>query len=795
MASRATGSSRPREAGAEDVRSIPAGEYRGRYFVTIFIGAFLLFQIEPMIAKYILPWFGGSPAVWTTCLLFFQIILLAGYLYAHLIVSKLRPSIQLIVHLGLIGICVIVMTMLAIWSKSPILPGAGWKAARVHFPILRILIVLSASIGLPYFVLSATAPLLQSWFTLSHPGRSPYRLYAVSNFGSLLGLLTYPFAVEPNLGLRAQANLWFVAYIAFAIGLAFCAMPLRRAGPGKAEHEDGPAAASSRGIMALWIALPACASLLLYGATGQMTQDLAPIPFLWILPLGLYLFSFILCFDSDRWYRREIFQPLLGAAILSNLIQVIFIDRISSAVGSVVLSPTAVRMAVEVANEMMLMFAGCMVCHGELVRLRPHRRGLTSFYLMLSAGGAVGGIFSVMLAPILFREFVDFRFATWTCVVLVTISLMRDRGSWIHREKPWVAPAITTAALSLPILIGSIDHPVLYAAFAIGAVTAVARSGRWKNGPRWLAQPGGAAQGAMVVAAAVIAVVYLQMIAFTTRNALWVSRNFYGVLRVLEDQAPNRDWVSHKLMNGQIEHGMQFFSSRYPQLRYYPTGYWGVDSGIGLIMMNDPQRMRPGNSGMRVGVVGLGVGAMAAWGRPGDYFRFYEINPAVIDVATSVDAYFTFLRDSSAQVKIVAGDARLSMESELAEGHAQNFDVLVIDAFTGDMIPTHLLTLQAIRIYLRELKPNGVLAVHVSNLNFDLRPVLAEHSRTLNLHYGFVHNDEKDMVNWSADWVLLTRADNVLGQPAIAAHMESRARLRRIRPWTDDYSNLFQILK
>ncbi|MGH7781756.1 MAG: hypothetical protein ACREQR_18220 [Candidatus Binataceae bacterium] len=765
-----------------------------RYTVTVFIGAFLLFQIEPMIAKDILPWFGGSPAEWTTCLLFFQVILLAGYLYAHLI-GKWSPSAQMTVHLGLIVVCIAAMMMLALWSGSPILPAAGWKTARVNFPIVRILLVLSASIGLPYFVLSATAPLVQSWFGLSHPESSPYRLYAVSNFGSLLGLLTYPFVVEPNLGLRAQANLWFILYLVFAFGISYCALPLRTAESGRQRDDDGARADLGRGVRALWIVLPACASMLLYGATGQMTQDLAPIPFLWVLPLGLYLLSFILCFDGDRWYRREVFQPLLGASILSNFILPIYIDRIGTAVGGAALSPTAVMVVLEIVNLVVLMFAGCMVCHGELVRLKPHKRDLTAFYLMLSLGGAVGGVFAVVIAPLVFREFLDFRFATFTCVVLMTIALMRDRGSWLYKRRPWTGPAILAAALVLPMITGVVAHIGIYAAIALGAAAALALRGERKNAPRWLARPGIVAQGSMVAAAAIMAIVYVQSAAIATRHALWISRNFYGVLRVIEERAPDHSWLSHKLMNGRVEHGKQFFSRAYPQLRYYPTGYYGIGSGLGLVMMNDPQRARPGNSAMRVGVVGLGVGAIAAWGRQGDYFRFYEINPAVIQVATDPNGYFTFLRDSSARVEILAGDARLSMEGELAEGRSQQFDVLVIDAFNGDMIPTHLLTLEAMRVYLRELKPDGVLAVHISNLNFDLRPVLAEQSRILKLRYGFTHVDEKDMVNWSSDWVLLARNDKVLGRPAISARLQSRSHLRRIRPWTDDYSNLLQLLK
>jgi hypothetical protein len=766
-----------------------------RYTATIFIGAFLLFQVEPMIAKYILPWFGGSITVWTTCLLFFQIALLAGYTYAHFVGTRMRPSRQLIVHLGLIAICVIAMTILAIWSKSPILPAAGWKAAQVRFPVVRILMVLSASIGLPYFALSATAPLVQSWFALSYPKTSPYRLYAVSNFGSLLGLLTYPFAVEPNLGLTAQANLWFILYLAFALGITYCALPLRTVEPAKSQDGDAAPADSSRAVWALWIALPACASLLLYGATGQMTQDIAPIPFMWILPLALYLVSFIVCFDSNRWYRREIFQPLLGATIFSNLILMIFIDRIAAFVAGTTLSVTTVRMLLEIVNVLALMFAGCMVCHGELVRLKPHKRDLTTFYLMLSAGGALGGIFSVVFAPLLFREFVDFRFAAWTCLVLMTISLTRDRQSWLYQRTLLTGYAIVAAAAILPLVAGTVAQPGTYAVVAIAVVAAIVLFTRRKNPPPWMVRPGIFTKGAMVAAVAVLAIVYVQTIAIATRNALWILRNFYGVLRVIGEQAPDDTWVSHKLMNGQIEHGKQFFSSRYPQLHYYPTGYYGTDSGIGLVMMNDPRRTQARDSSMRVGVVGLGVGAMAAWGRPGDSFRFYEINPADIEVATSPEGYFTFLHDSSAKVKIIPGDARLSMERELAAGRSQQFDVLVVDAFNGDTIPTHLLTLEAMQLYLRELKPDGILAVHISNLNFDLRPVLAEHSRTLNLRYGFVHVDEKDMVNWSSDWVLLARGDTVLGKPAIAAHLESRAHLRRIRPWTDDYSNLFQLLK
>jgi signal transduction histidine kinase len=451
-------------------------------------------------------------------------------------------------------------------------------------------------------------------------------------------------------------------------------------------------------------------------------------------------------------------------------------------------------LVIEIGNVLLLIFAGCMVCHGELARLKPHRRDLTVFYLMVSAGGALGGIFSVVVAPLLFRSFWDFRFALWSCVVLMAISLVRDRTSWIYRRTPTTAIAILVLSLIFPLLTGVVEHWGIYAVIAFAVVATVWRAKRRKDRPAWLLRPGIEIQFSMVVAIALLAFTYVSMIALSMHDAVWFTRNFYGLFRVVEAEAPDHSWHSYRLLNGRISHGEQFFSSTYPRMSYYPTTYYGIGSGIGLVMMNHPKRADPENSSLRVGVVGLGVGTIAAWGRPGDYFRFYEINPAVVELAKDPNGYFSFLRDSSAQVDVVPGDARLSMENELAQGRSQQFDVLVIDAFTGDAVPTHLLTREAMLIYLRELKPDGVLAVHISNLYLDLRPVLAEHGRTLNLHYGFVHTEEKDLVDWASDWVLLAPNEKVLDQPGISAHLGARDQVRRVRPWTDDYSNLFQLL-
>ena len=383
------------------------------------------------------------------------------------------------------------MLFSALLWKSPIMPGASWKPVHADFPAARILLVLCASIGLPYFALSATAPLLQSWFARVYRGASPYRLYAVSNLGSLIALLAYPFAVEPNLSLKSQANLWSCLYVAFAVGMALCAMALPGARPLAPEKDDEAAIEnSSRGTRTLWVLLPACASLLLYGATGQMMQDTAPIPFLWILPLALYLLSFIICFDSERWYRRGIFHPLLGVAIFTSFLFVIYVDRIAATVGRVVLSPTTVTLLLEIGNSSLLMFAGCMVCHGELVRLKPHRRDLTVFYLMVSAGGAVGGIFSVVVAPLLFRGFWDFRFAVWTCVGVD--DNRADARSRVVDLSPNARRRYRDPGrgAGVPLIIGIVVHAWIYAAVAFAAVAAVALLVRRKDPPWRLAQAG-----------------------------------------------------------------------------------------------------------------------------------------------------------------------------------------------------------------------------------------------------------------------------------------------------------------
>ena len=800
------------------------------YAITIFIGAFLLFQVEPMIAKYILPWFGGTAAVWTTCLLFFQMILLAGYAYSHVVGTRLAARQQVITHLTLVGACVVIMGMLALFWRTPIMPGANWKPADPDSPVLRILFLLSASIGLPYFVLSATAPLLQAWFGQVHPGISPYKLYSLSNLGSLLALLSYPFVVEPSLTLRVQADAWSAMYLFFALAMVLCAMPLlnltatartsaaaaqigpplehgdrvedagrvehqarRRAPAKRRERQHGrerkqqpqrpPATARvRRPPYIFWIALPACASLLLYAATNEMTHDVAPIPFLWVVPLALYLLSFIICFDNERWYQRGIFHPALALAVFFGLLV-----RFASFDDSSLL--------IRLAAPSVLLFAVCMVCHGELARLKPDQRRLTAFYLMVSAGGAIGGIFAVVIAPLIFPGYWEYSLAIWLCPVLLFMVLVRDPKSWIHEYNTVPALLLLSAALALP---GLFDYypfasTRLYIVSASAFVGLIAVLGLWKK-PRFLARPGVLIRFSMIAAILVVGAI---LVSDPILNApLMLTRNFYGVFDVSlapDDEQPK--YPAYQLTNGGILHGSQSFA---PEWRYRPVTYYGPSSGIGVLMINDPRRAAADSekSSIRVGGVGLGIGTIAAWGSSGDSFRFYEINPAIIKLATDPKGYFTYVSDSSAKVEIIPGDARLSMEREVREGHAQQFDVLAIDAFNGDAIPTHLLTAEAMQIYLRELKPDGVIAVHITNTYVDLRPVLAELCRSFDLRCGEVtDNEPEDSFYFDSDWILLARNDHVLGEPGIAAHLNPINSIRKVALWTDDYSNLFQLLR
>ncbi len=687
------------------------------YALTIFVGAFLLFMVQPLIAKLILPWFGGSAAVWTTCLLFFQVALLLGYFYAFVVVGRLRRRAQARLHVLLLG-----LSLLAL----PIIPRAAWKPSGLEDPAFRILGLLAFTVGLPYFLLSSTGPLLQAWYAKSRREAMPYRLFSLSNAASLVALASYPALVEPAFSARHQALGWSLAYAVGAVLCATLALRLNRGGGQPAEVESvnpQPAAPATLGlgVRLLWVALAACASTLLFAVTNHLSQNVAAIPLLWVFPLGLYLASFILCFGG--WYRRQAYLRFLAVA-LGGMTYALAPEFVNASL--------AVLIPLYCAG----LFLACMVCHGELERLKPPPVYLTSFYLMMALGGALGGIFVGLIAPRCFRGFYELPIGMASCAVLVIAVLRRDPSSRFYKA-------------------------------------------RWQ--PSWL--------GVLGLTGALVVGLSLQIRNEAGRGRVTV-RNFYGGLRVIDlDPIPLRQVVPgmptlkrarRKLMNGTIDHGLQFLT---PERRRQPTTYYGVRSGVGLALREAGRR-----SNLRVGVIGLGAGTLAAYGRPGDRYTLYELNPLVIRLA---ETEFTFLSDSQATVDVVPGDARLALEQEPPQG----FDVLAVDAFSSDSIPVHLLTLEAFRLYFHHLKDSGVVAVHITNRYLNLRPVVEAAAQSLGKTAMVIDNDRDDDDEvFRARWVLVSSRQDFFDNPDIeeaGTLLEGKA---NPRPWTDDYSNLFRVI-
>jgi hypothetical protein len=687
---------------------------------------------------------------------------------------------------------------------SPILPGPGWRPAGGASAVPRILALLSVGVGLPYFLLATTSPLLQAWVARAYPAAPVYRLYALSNTGSLLALVSYPFLIEPALTLRAQAALWTGLYILFIAGAALCARrsaalsPLRRSPPPvilRSEAKDLPPSSSpnptidNRQSTFLWFSLSACGSLLLLSTTNQMCQEVASIPFLWLLPLCLYLLSFILCFEFDRFYNRAVFGFLFAVGV--------------GWAALVLFRGFDVPIRIQIAAYSLALFAGCVVCHGELARTRPEPARLTAFYLTIAAGGAAGGILVGIAAPLLFHGFWEIHIALFLSSLLALAALIRDETSWLRQGRPWPAALVLLAGAALA---WRVRDPA-FVGRAVGRLRAAAGSGSgrlalvvaalalgwgfWRlrvilvsGGRPWFA--GACLSGAIVFLGFVLV---SDAVAFR-QSTVSISRNFYGVLTVEELDAQNPELFRLELRHGHIAHGFQFRAS---EKRAIPTTYYGEESGVGRAILHHPRRAA---GPLRIGVVGLGVGTLAAYGRPGDSLRFYDINPGVERLSGPRADVFTYLRNSPARVEVVLGDARLSLEGELARGAREDFDVLAIDAFSSDAIPVHLLTREALDVYLARLaRPDGILAIHISNRNLDLAPVVKGLAQARCLAASVIDIEKKDDTNWGSTWVLLARDRSVLDRSGLLTPSSLPKPTRNVRLWTDDYSNLFQVLK
>ena len=661
--------------------------------VTIFLSAFLLFQVQPIMGRFILPWFGGTPAVWSVCLLFFQAMLLAGYAYAHWL---RRPRFHIVL-------------LLASLALLPVIPT---RPSITDNPSTRILLLLAVAVGAPYFLLSATAPLLQKWSSVSSE-RSPWRLYALSNFGSFLALLSYPFLVEPYVRLRTQAWVWSGLYVGFTLLCGWAAWPVGQAilftRSGSPVSEEDTARPTMWTIL-FWLGLSAAGSTLLLATTNIVTQDIAVSPFLWIAPLSIYLLTFVLTFEHDRWYAR------LPFAIASGVL--------APAACAVVNAGIGVAIWIQLVAYLATLFAICMLCHGELRYSKPEPRHLTLFYLTIAAGGVLGGAFVAVIAPRVFTEFNEYPIALAAACLLGLAGWLRS-GAWSLWTKSNFAIRIPIMAL----LLGGLSSTLT-----------VTMSGAHKSVGTW--------------------------------------RNFYGILRIAD--VPDPHGAMRELTHGRIKHGAQYLEQAW---RDRPISYYGPRSGVAMALNALPEVPR------QVAVIGLGTGTMAAWGRPGDLIRFYEINPLVQTLATT---WFTFLPDSKAQTQVVLGDARIQMEQEQSV-----FGLIVVDAFSSDAIPMHLLTAEAADIYRKRLAPGGLLLFHISNRSLNLEPVTRGLARHLNWNAAqILAGDDPANGEDGSSWVILTENLGLLQKITQGApHVGWTDPKRKPILWTDDFASLWHVLK
>ena len=691
----------------------PAPTSTGSLFwfaATTLLGAFLVFQVQPVISKCVLPWFGGTPAVWTTCMLFFQLLLFAGYLYAHLLRTYCKPLVQGCVHLVLLATATLAL---------PIEPSDAWKPTGTELPTLHLLWMLSVHVGLPYFVLSSTGPLVQAWLSYHDSSDRVYRLYALSNAGSLAALLSYPFFVDPLLSVTDQSLVWSLMFCLFVLVQGVVALGLFRVQTPEQKHHSKQGLSASTDkisnraqgwmLKASWLALPALASTVLLVVTNHICQNVAVMPFLWILPLSLYLLSFIICFDSPQWYKPKWTAALTLAAICLIPVRNVL--------------PGSFQLIAEVSSYMIMLLGVCLLCHGEVARLKPNASKLTQYYMLLSAGGAVGGIIVAIACPLLLTSHFELPLSLALVTAMAFMMFFACR-SWTRPEYDWAAA-----------------HRLKYAA-------------------------------CVVIIAPFIAM------AFASHDETIASeRNFFGVLQVLRDDRGLR------LIHGSTIHGMQLTGVG----RTQPTTYYGTQSGVGLAL----RAKQKSQLDLKIGVVGLGCGVLATYGRATDHLHMIEINPAVIDIANT---HFSFLRDSKAQITTHVGDGRLVLERMRED----KFDVLVLDAFSSDAIPAHLLTREAFRLYLQRLSQDGVLAVHLSNNHLDLVPLVHRLSHDANLDSRVIRSPgDRQLDTHAATWALITRPNHPLwGEVEFdRATPASKTELENAPLWTDQRHNLVSVLK
>ena len=731
--------------------------------LTIFISAFLLFQVQPLISKFILPWFGGSPAVWTTAMLFFQCTLFLGYVYSHLLFSRLSLAKQVRVHLVLLALASIMAFF--------VIPLDSLKPSGTEDPTLRILTLLTLCVGLPYAVLSTTGPLIQAWFSRAYPGLSPYRLFSLSNMGSLIALGSFPFLFEPFMELKTMGRFWMIGFWVFAglcatCGMSMLGLPQNESGSKESSEVNAGGSSPLWWQRLAWVGMSGLSSLMFIATTNHVCHDIATVPFLWIIPLALYLVTFIICFDHPRWYIREFWCGLCVVAITTLVLDLDW------------------GFAMNLGIHFGTMFLICMVCHGELVTLRPeNRKYITEYYLLISAGGALGGLFITLIATRYFDEYYE-----WPLGLLLSFAIaggvlgaVANRKRWMGEASPWIC--------------------------SIGVVLATGVIG-WRLDPfNWLSSGEGSG---------------------IKKQILLQARNFYGTVSVTDRQYTHEippeensgisrglDSGYRSFWSGNVLHGRQWTD---PKKRILPLTYYDKESGVGKTLqycIEDTHRDRP----IKFGVVGLGSGALAAYARaadgarPADECVMYEINPLVENIARE---HFWYLPEYETRlgkpIEVRLGDARLTMEREAA----QEYDIIVLDAFSGDSVPAHLLTREAFDIYRKHLKKNadgtiaGIICIHITNTYLNLYPVVKNAAeQVLKSKYTSIYkvSNSQDLLMrshyfiMSNDEAFLKRTPMVPPIKFVENKVGGGGEMKDIEQdwpgiplWTDHYSTIFNIL-
>ncbi len=683
------------------------------FTLNIFLSAFLLFLVQPFIGKILLPWFGGGSSVWSTVLLAFQFMLVFGYRYAAVIVRRSQQQRSISLHYYLMILACLSLFLTAFFSSAPLIPPDSLKLVSSDWPTLKILLLLLTFVGPSYLLLSSNSTLVQYWFSKTSNG-NPYQLYAWSNAGSLLALLTYPIVFEPLFTLKQQSWIWsslFGIFVCLTIKIS-----------SRAAHAASTAKPDSDvekiTLNPLWIGLSAVPTFLLIAVTTKITQEVAPVPFLWLIPLSLYLLSFIITFANDKNYNRSNYFKL---TLLSTLVYLTLETNY------------ALSMPAQVISYSLIFLIFCLVCHGELYKLRPAANLLDGFYFNTSIGGVIGGALASLVAPALFNNY--YELSIGFCMFWIILIPALSHGMSLKR---------------------ALGNPRVLIA---GVVTLIG--------------------------------LFLLTQAAEYNSHLSSVRNFYGVTTVLKSGSEDDDTLRHNLFSGNTIHGFQYLD---PEKSSIPSAYFSHSAGVGIAI----EALQTQQTALKIGVVGLGIGTLAAYGRPQDSFDFYEINPQIIQIAQGSGNHFSYLKNCKARVRILEGDGRLLLEHETRENRVGDYDLLVIDAFSSDSIPMHLLTAEAMQLYLKAITPSGLLAVHITNRHLDLRPVLARQAVDASLEFLIIKDKrETEMVNPSI-WVIMARQAEFLNSVRFAAQdsLDPDFHLAdNNTAWTDSFSNILSILK